>query len=188
MVLLKLKILTNPLAASPIYIPIWFYSNINQICHFFTVIWFTFQYGSTQIKQGALWKCRCDWFTFQYGSTQIAIAGKMKMVNIHLHSNMVLLKSIEKRGFLIIIKFTFQYGSTQIPIRCFCSSVSSSIYIPIWFYSNTDSSWINSCSESHLHSNMVLLKYIQCRVLETWFQDLHSNMVLLKWLVYAMAQ
>ena len=74
-------------------------------------LWFTFQYGSNQIL-GISTITSTSEFTFQYGSNQISdFIGSWENV-LHLHSNMVLIKSI------VFIKV---------------STLGNPIYIPIWF-------------------------------------------------------
>ena len=77
-----------------IYIPIWFYlyqHHLSQPSESYTK--FTFQYGSTYIKENAQQKLDYLKFTFQYGSTYI----HKKNINL-----------------ILTYKFTFQYGSTYI--------------------------------------------------------------------------
>ena len=96
-------------------------------------------------------------FTFQYGSIQIANLRQKIARGTHLHSNMVLFKS--KRILLPgrYTAFTFQYGSIQI-ISITPSKFDVFIYIPIWFYSNSDPSVTTEVDYTNLHSNMVLFK------------------------------
>ena len=76
---------------SIIYIPIWFYFNVERLLCYVAKSRFTFQYGSTLIitimEQLFINKI----FTFQYGSTLILSA------NVRVKT---------------IYEFTFQYGST----------------------------------------------------------------------------
>ena len=120
---------------------------------------FTFQYGSIQIVASITVSIISLIFTFQYGSIQITyiillilsffiyipiwfysngvflwIKNGLKQ---HLHSNMVLFKSI--------VKFTpANVKKIYIPIWFYSNFIPNvnengeiSIYIPIWFYSNT---------------------------------------------------
>ena len=75
-----------------IYIPIWFYSNIESPLKDDLTSKFTFQYGSIQI--GILWTglSKHTKFTFQYGSIQIKTFTIMTWLQKYLHSNMVLFK------------------------------------------------------------------------------------------------
>ena len=55
-----------------LYIPIWFYSNFSFLaCLFATVLSFTFQSGSIQIKVNLGFNIGAEYFTFQSGSIQI---------------------------------------------------------------------------------------------------------------------
>ena len=54
-----------------IYIPIWFYFNCISDQHTIFEISFTFQYGSTSMKENERIKKNRKKFTFQYGSTSI---------------------------------------------------------------------------------------------------------------------
>ena len=101
-----------------IYIPIWFYSNISLLSILIFVIVFTFQYGSIQIIK----------------------AISLKLINLNLHSNMVLFKW---RQFLLVHSNKWIY----IPIWFYSNDICSEshldctfIYIPIWFYSNAEPS------------------------------------------------
>jgi len=75
-----------------IYIPIWFYSNLNSVNLMFLYFSFTFQYGSTQMSTQTDALHPSILFTFQYGSTQILHLLNLSEWDMHLHSNMVLLK------------------------------------------------------------------------------------------------
>ena len=113
MVLFKYKPTTSDGGMITIYIPIWFYSNIEKYQKIILQELFTFQYGSIQIKITKLVTANCP----------------------HLHSNMVLFKCGNWDNNSENDKFTFQYGSIQM-CKYLEKYNEESIYIPIWFYSN----------------------------------------------------
>ena len=141
-----------------IYIPIWFYFNIDFFNSCFFLTSFTFQYGSTSIKlacrrnnvfsgiyipiwfyfnsSGILINPSLSAFTFQYGSTSIPCQSHNLSSYQHLHSNMVLLQ-------LCSAMISFLTSSIYIPIWFYFNDplltaaiLSILIYIPIWFYFN----------------------------------------------------
>jgi len=121
---------------SCLYIPIWFYSNYLGDAIAELNLIFTFQYGSTQMFKFFILISPFYNFTFQYGSTQMHQRVSWRLPQTTLHSNMVLLKLVQKqesRG--LTSSFTFQYGSTQMVLAVVAGVV-----------------------ELALHSNMVLLK------------------------------
>ena len=117
-----------------LYIPIWFYSNVNGTkkghcsLRLYIPIWF---YSNLLLLEKDLLKIN---FTFQSGS--ILIDSQNKPININ-------------------IVFTFQSGSILIlcaptyPFLC-------SLYIPIWFYSNIACTMFSVSLPPSLHSNLVL--------------------------------
>ena len=54
------------------------------------------------------------------------------------------------------------------------------IYIPLWFYSNSDTISSIVPLQPHLHSTMVLFKYGYVLIGSDFSQHLHSTMVLFK--------
>ena len=100
---------------SSIYIPIWFYSNLDIEGELIYAREFTFQYGSIQIIAIISILELHPTFTFQYGSIQIDLALEYVDRYVNLHSNMVLFKWVaERTGQEKYSLFTFQYGSIQI--------------------------------------------------------------------------
>ena len=140
---------------------------------------FTFHYGPIQILFALLkryWKVE---FTFHYGPIQIECS------------------TFED---LLYNVFTFHYGPIQMTLYDI-SHIITSIYIPLWSYSNVLSApsivAINSftfhygpiqivirsrlkLSFQNLHSTMVLFKSILSPPFFFEFKDLHSTMVLFK--------
>ena len=79
---------------------------------------------------------------------------------ITLHSNLVLFKfHFPSRVRLPLLFFTFQSGSIQI-CRIVITFKISSLYIPIWFYSNYKLLYKSISAWKTLHSNLVLFKLL----------------------------
>ena len=143
-----------------IYIPLWFYSNINTPAAKITTKIFTFHYGSILINQPSFPCVPCLIFTFHYGSILISEALRSSAsysviyIPLWFYSN-----SFPFDLDLVQDKFTFHYGSIliwftevkntmkmiYIPLwfysnffRCYFFGGGSLIYIPLWFYSNFD--------------------------------------------------
>ena len=119
-----------------IYIPIWFYFNIDKFeiscrkCDIYIPIWFYFNFSC-------------------YTSC-------LYIVNIYIpiwfyFNKVVYYESVE------VEKFTFQYGSTLIILFNISIFNYIFIYIPIWFYFNYICHLLIQLPRIHLHSNMVLL-------------------------------
>ena len=98
-----------------------------------------------------------DVFTFHYGPIQISLIDRCIIININLHSTMVLFKSKIHINISDISVFTFHYGPIQILQ-----------VLP------------NSPLHTDLHSTMVLFKLRYAAYSEFKKKNLHSTMVLFK--------
>ena len=78
-----------------LYIPIWFYSNVNLHVYQIVLIIFTFQSGSIQIISGNATDAAVKAFTFQSGSIQMKIVISLRLTRASLHSNLVLFKYLQ---------------------------------------------------------------------------------------------
>ena len=59
-----------------------------------------------------------------------------------------------------------------------------SLYIPIWLYSNLESSLSMLLSTKTLHSNLVIFKCMRKELSDSSLQPLHSNLVIFKCLCF----
>ena len=99
----------------PLYIPIWFYSNMRQFA--FLIPSLPLHSNMVLFKSCALCQYTFySFFTFQYGSIQIQTLWLVQLEMLSLHSNMVLFKLLWLAGYVLRWR----------------------LYIPIWFYSNTN--------------------------------------------------
>ena len=138
--ILRNKIITTKLATGILtfilYIPIWFYSNRNNLQKYHALRrYFTFQSGSILIE-------RQSWI-FQ---VQLSL-----YIPIWFYSNNWKVGiGIDLNNLYIPIWF---YSNGD---KIFNQSFLTILYIPIWFYSNGQTKLTNMINQSTLHSNLVL--------------------------------
>ena len=143
-----------------LYIPIWFYSNVNYYfrkfscefslhsnlvlfkscsCPSWCVLmnFFTFQSGSIQMYVKCFLDAFYNFFTFQSGSIQMLPAhwwlkpSVILYIPIWFYSNVAHDRSICTLNSLYIPIWFYSNGFLFVP-----SFLSTNLYIPIWFYSN----------------------------------------------------
>ena len=110
----NLPLLTNDKLSFFLYIPIWLYSNKMVMLAGWQQSNFTFQSGYIQMRRAIVKLAINVCFTFQSGYIQMYRTAHKACGICPLHSNLVIFKSIKPTG----------------------SFISTSLYIPIWLYSN----------------------------------------------------
>ena len=177
---IQIRTAFQDISVSILYIPIWLYSNKERwnpedgrgTLHSNLVIfkwwrplsalhcWYSLHSNLVIFKSiSSLDSTSIEVFTFQSGYIQM-YAEQFSIVRFFpLHSNLVIFKY---NSWLFapvrFWNFTFQSGYIQMQAFGTCHTVSRSLYIPIWLYSN------------------------QCLIcnLAEWFLTLHSNLVIFK--------
>ena len=149
-------------ATKRLYIPIWFYSNLN--CEKFAA------------REWILYIPIWFYSNLSFLSTSLYLS-------YTLHSNLVLFKYYDNTVNLPYIStFTFQSGSIQISNHSFCNLFYRLLYIPIWFYSNYKST-VYTCFIPFFtfqSGSIQIIQGVGSYVAEIF--PLHSNLVLFKFM------